>query len=107
MKERFYDLVKWVLIILIAVLAFNFTNRYSIVSIEDPWAYKLDRASGKMWLISGKTQLPVNQVVHKRSSDKDVVTTNELSKKRSGSLESILELLEQSSDKQEDKEQLK
>jgi hypothetical protein len=58
MKEWTFDIIKWGLIVLIAALAFNFTNRYLIVGAS-PGAYKIDKLTGQTWFVAGSKEVVV------------------------------------------------
>lgn len=55
MKEKlldaFLDFVKWALILTIAVWIFNYTHRYSLVSVGEGSAYKIDGITGESWYL--------------------------------------------------------
>ncbi len=52
MKERIYDVIKWGLIVIIAVMAFYITNRYIIVTNAQGIAYRMDKMTGQISLIT-------------------------------------------------------
>ncbi len=52
MKERIYDVIKWGLIVIIAVMAFYITNRYIIVTNAQGIAYRMDKMTGQVWLVT-------------------------------------------------------
>jgi len=58
MKERFLDIVKWSLIIVIAILAYSWINPYTIIGSQRV-AYKMHRIMGKVWLIAGDKEMIV------------------------------------------------
>jgi hypothetical protein len=55
MKERIYDVIKWGLVIIIAAAAFYMTNRYIIVTNAQGIAYKMDKMTGQVWLVTVNT----------------------------------------------------
>ena len=52
MKERIYDVIKWGLIVIIAVMAFYITNRHIIVTNDQGIAYRMDKMTGQVGLIT-------------------------------------------------------
>jgi hypothetical protein len=52
MKERILDVIKWSLIIIIAVMAFYTTNHYIIVAGDKMTAYKMDIMTGQVWFVT-------------------------------------------------------
>lgn len=52
MKEKIYDVIKWGLIVIIAVVAFYITNRYIIVTNDQGIAYRMDKMTGQVSLIT-------------------------------------------------------
>ena len=52
MKEKIYNVIKWGLIVIIAVVAFYITNRYIIVTNDQGIAYRMDKMTGQVSLIT-------------------------------------------------------
>ena len=63
MKERFLDVIKWGLILVIAGAVYlgvqNKVNRYFIVGAGQGAAYKLDKFTGQVSFVAGKTEIRV------------------------------------------------
>jgi hypothetical protein len=52
MKEKLLDVIKWGLIIIIAALAFLFSNRYTIVGADGGVAYKMNKITGQVYSLN-------------------------------------------------------
>jgi hypothetical protein len=59
MNERILNGIKWALLIILAVLAFNLTDRYMIVAGGTGAAYKIDKLTGQTWFVAGKQEMVV------------------------------------------------
>jgi hypothetical protein len=59
MKEKLQEVIKWGLIIIIAALAFLFSNRYTIVGSGGNYAYKMDKLTGQVFFLFGQKQMKV------------------------------------------------
>jgi hypothetical protein len=65
MKERFLDVIKWGLILVIAGGVYlgvqNRINRYFIVGAGQGAAYKIDKMTGRVSFVAGKKEISVTK----------------------------------------------
>ena len=69
MKERLLGVIKWGLILVIAGAVYlgveNKINRYFIVGAGQGAAYKIDKFTGQVFLVAGRTEIRVRAEKHR------------------------------------------